>query len=174
MKAKKNRNGKVGVNKKNDFASSPSASRKLCNNCDSAGHLTHACTKVKVKTVASSSMPAMPNMPSFHEPCGIIGCMPCAFLTMSEFFKSYHANASTCTDTKTSMSNEHVKAKTVVPPKPRKVTPVSKSDDSLVKTDTEKETVDMKVKHVKVNSNVDPVTTPKPLGPKHVWVPKSS
>ena len=103
-----NRNEKVGVNKKNDFASSPSASRKLCNNCESAGHLTHACTKVKVETVASSSMPAMPNMPSFHEPCGVIGCMPCAFLTMSEFFKSYHANACTCTDTKTGMSNEHI------------------------------------------------------------------
>ena len=36
-------NGKVGVNKKNEYASSPMAARKVCNNCNSTGHLTHAC-----------------------------------------------------------------------------------------------------------------------------------
>ena len=86
-------------------------------------------------------MPAMPNMPSFHEPCGVVGCMPCAFITMSEYFKAFHVTASTCTETKKSMSNEHTQAKTVVPP-------ISKSDNS-VETDTEKEPAIVKAKHVK-------------------------
>ena len=41
-KKKTNMNGKVGVNKKNEYASSPTAARKVCNNCNSTGHLTHA------------------------------------------------------------------------------------------------------------------------------------
>ena len=72
------------------------------------------------------------------------------------------------------MSNKHEKTKTVVPPNVRKDTPISNSKDNSVKTNTEKETVNVKAKHVKVESLVDPVTTPKPSGPKHVWVPKSS
>ncbi|KAL8155032.1 hypothetical protein AgCh_000420 [Apium graveolens] len=141
VKTKKNMNGKVGVNKKSDFASSSSTSRKLCNNYNSAAHLTHACTKDKVESIATFSMPAMPNMPSFHEPCGVVGCMQCAFVTMSEYFKAYHATASTCTDTKTNMGNEHTQAKTVVPL-------VSKSNISD-KTSTEKKSVKVKTKPVK-------------------------
>ena len=48
QKKKANMNGKVGVNKKNENVVSPTAARKVCNNCNSTGHLTHACKKVKV------------------------------------------------------------------------------------------------------------------------------
>ncbi|KAL8115509.1 hypothetical protein AgCh_022128 [Apium graveolens] len=97
--------------------------------------------KVKAKKNMNALVPAMPNMPSFREPCGVVGCMSCAFATMSEYFKAFHATASTCTDTKTSMSNEHTQAKTVVPP-------VSMSGNSI-KTSTENESFNMKAKPVK-------------------------
>ena len=34
-KKKTNRNGKVGFNKKNEYATSPTVARKVCNNCNS-------------------------------------------------------------------------------------------------------------------------------------------
>ena len=40
---KPNGNGKVGVAKKNENFVSPTATIKVCNNCNSTGHLTHAC-----------------------------------------------------------------------------------------------------------------------------------
>ena len=109
----------------------------------------------------------MPNMPSFYEPYDVVNCMPCAFFTMSEFFKSFHATSSISKDT-SNISNKHEKAKTVVPPDVEKDTPISKSNDNFVKNNTEKETINVKVKHVKIESNVDPVATPKPSGPKHL------
>ena len=48
-KVKKNRNGKVNTNRNNVSVSTPIASRKVCNNCNSTGHLTFACKKVKVE-----------------------------------------------------------------------------------------------------------------------------
>ncbi|KAL8115175.1 hypothetical protein AgCh_021851 [Apium graveolens] len=63
------------------------------------------------------------------------------------------------------MSNEYTQAKTVVPPKIGKVTPVSKFDDNSVKNNIENKTVKVKAKLVKVTSNIYPVTTPKPSGP---------
>ena len=49
QKKKTNRNGKVGINKRNENDVSHTAARKFCNNCNSTGHLTHACKKVKVE-----------------------------------------------------------------------------------------------------------------------------
>ena len=56
QKKKPNRNGKVGVAKKNENSGSPTATRKVCNNCNSTGHLTHSCKKVKVE---QSEIPSM-------------------------------------------------------------------------------------------------------------------
>ncbi|KAL8097573.1 hypothetical protein AgCh_030630 [Apium graveolens] len=47
------------------------------------------------------------------------------------------------------------------------------TSDNFVETSTEKESVKVKAKHVKV-SFVDSVSTPKPSGSKKTWVPKSS
>ena len=79
QKKKAYRNGKVGVNKKNENVVSPTAAKKVCNNCNSTGHLTHACKKVKVEQTITSSMPTMPTLNNVHLPCGKVGCMPCAF-----------------------------------------------------------------------------------------------
>ena len=43
QKKKANKNGKVGVNKKNENVVSSTAARKVCNNYNSTGHITHAC-----------------------------------------------------------------------------------------------------------------------------------
>ena len=91
---------------------------------------------------------------------------------MNAYFKLMSASAST--DTRTSMNTEHIKAKTVVSPKVRKETPISKPKDIPVKANTEKVPVKVKDKHVKIETNVTPVKTPKPSGPKQVWVPKSA
>lgn len=58
----KNRNGKVGFNKKNDYASVKNAPRKLCNNCDSSQHLTHVCKKPTGNKI--TAMSTCFNMPS--------------------------------------------------------------------------------------------------------------
>ncbi|KAL8107868.1 hypothetical protein AgCh_024321 [Apium graveolens] len=52
-KKNRSRNGRIGTNDP----------RKLCNNCGSAGHLTHACRKVKVDNVKNAYVHNMPNMP---------------------------------------------------------------------------------------------------------------
>ena len=50
MKAKKkkaNKNGKVGINKRNNYAYVKNAPRNICLNCGSSNHLTHMCKKPK-------------------------------------------------------------------------------------------------------------------------------
>ena len=54
QKKKANMNGKVGVNKKNTV--SHTTTRKVCNNCNSTRHLTHACKKVKVEQSEASPL----------------------------------------------------------------------------------------------------------------------
>ena len=45
--ARKNRNGKEGVNKSNDYKHVPDAPRKTCHNCGSSNHLASFCRKNK-------------------------------------------------------------------------------------------------------------------------------
>ena len=68
QKKKPNINGKVGVAKKNENSVSPTATRKVCTNCNSTGRLMYACKKVKVKQPEVSSMPAMPTLNNAHLP----------------------------------------------------------------------------------------------------------
>ena len=125
QKKKSNRNGKVGVNKKNENIVSPTT-RKVCNNCNSTGHLTHVCKKVKVEQSETSSVPTMSTLNDIHLPCGNVGCMPCAFNIMSTYIKLMNASSGSCINNDMIDRNKHVRAKTVSPPKVRKDTPVSK------------------------------------------------
>ena len=173
QKKKPNRNGKVGVTKKNENVVSPTAARKVCNNCNSTGHLTHACKKVKVEQTEVSSMPTMSTLNNAHLPCGKVGCMPCAFNIMSAYINLMNASSGSCINNDMIDSNKHVRAKTVSPPKVRKDTPVSKprvTPDKAKIKDTRK--VNAPNEHVKVVPIVSSVKSSKPLGPKQVWVPK--
>ena len=125
-KKKTNMNGKVGVNKKNEYASSPTAARKVCNNYNSIGHLTHACKQVKVEPTEVSSMSSMPTLNNAHLPCGKVGCMPCAFNIMSAYINLMNASSGSCINNDMNASIKHDRAKTVSPPMVRMGTPVSK------------------------------------------------
>ena len=103
-KKKKNRNGKLNANKKNNSASSTNTSRKSCNNCGSTGHLTHACKKVKVESKDVSNMNNMFAMPSSHIPCGKSDCMFCAFNIMSAYFNLMNASSVTNTNVSKDMT----------------------------------------------------------------------
>ena len=48
-KKKKNRNGKIGINKSYNFAYVADAPRKKCEKCGSVNHLTHLCKKAVSK-----------------------------------------------------------------------------------------------------------------------------
>ena len=166
-------NGKVGVNKKNENVVSPTVARKVCNNCNSTGHLMHACKKVKVVQIETSSMPTMPTLNNAHFPCGKVGCMPCVFNIMSVYINLMNASSGSCINNDMTDSNKHVRAKTVSPPKVGKDTPISKpkvTPDKAKSKDTRK--VNVPDEYVKVVHVVSSVKSSKPLGPKKVWVPK--
>ena len=126
QKKKPNWNGKVGVAKKNKNFVSPTAARKVCNNCNSTGHLTHACKKIKVEHSEVSSMPTMPTLNNAHLPCGKVGCMPRAFNIMSAYINLMNASYGSCINNDMIDSDKRTRAKTVSPPKVRKESPVSK------------------------------------------------
>ena len=120
LKKKKNRNGKLDVNKKNNFASSPNTPRKSCNNCGFTGHLTHECKKVKVESKVFSDVNNMSAMPSSYKPCGKSDCMLCAFNIMYAYFNLMNASSSSFTSDSKDMTKKHDRAKTASPPKVRK------------------------------------------------------
>ncbi|KAL8126686.1 hypothetical protein AgCh_013813 [Apium graveolens] len=73
--SRKNRNGKEGVNKSNDYKPVPDAPRKTCHNCGSSNHLASFCRKNKninplpsKSGVKSQSVRYKPQNPCFH--CG--------------------------------------------------------------------------------------------------------
>ena len=57
-KKKKNINGKVGINKKNNYTLEMYAPRKVCSKCGSVNHLAMHC-KVVVPPMISPSMPTL-------------------------------------------------------------------------------------------------------------------
>ena len=120
------RKSKVGVTKKNENVVFPTTARKVYNNCNSTGHLTHACKKVKVEQTEVSSIPTMSTLNNAHLPCGKLGCMPCAFNIMSAYINLMNASSGSCINNDMIDSNKHVRANTVSPPKVRKDSPVSK------------------------------------------------
>jgi gag-polypeptide of LTR copia-type/Zinc knuckle len=72
---KRNRNGKVGINKHNNFKYIPNAPRKTCFNCGNSNHLAIDCRKSKKKApvipnsdVRNRSIGFKPENPCFH--CG--------------------------------------------------------------------------------------------------------
>ena len=152
---------------------SPTAASKVCNNCNSTGHLTHACKKVKVEQSVTSSVPTMPTLNNAHFPCGKVGCMPCAFNNMSTYINLMNASCGSCINNDMIDRNKLVRAKIVNPPKVRKDTHVSKpkvTPDKAKKKDMRK--VNVPNEYVKVAPVVTHVKISKPLGPKQVWMLK--
>ncbi|KAK1401563.1 hypothetical protein POM88_001168 [Heracleum sosnowskyi] len=72
---KNNRNGKVGINKHNNYTPDKYAPRKTCVNCGSVSHLSTNCKSIKKtanvkmpKPAMNVSMPTMPVMPNMFAP----------------------------------------------------------------------------------------------------------
>ena len=64
QKKRNNRNGKIGVNKHNNYTPNASAPRKTCGKCGSVNHLSTNCKTVIAPTF---SMPmSMPSVPNLH------------------------------------------------------------------------------------------------------------
>ena len=65
---KKNRNGKVGINKHNNYAPDMYAPRKVCAKCDSANHLSINCKIVSTSILPPTVTPSQPLMPNLAPP----------------------------------------------------------------------------------------------------------
>ncbi|KAK1388364.1 hypothetical protein POM88_016542 [Heracleum sosnowskyi] len=63
VKKKKNINGKVGINKHNNYTRDKYAPRKTCVNCGSVNHLSSYC-----KSVKSANVQMHMSMPNVHMP----------------------------------------------------------------------------------------------------------
>ena len=66
IKKKKNRNGKVGINKHDNYASDVYAIRKVCAKCGSTNHLSIDCKTVSAPI--SNTLPSQLLMPNLATP----------------------------------------------------------------------------------------------------------
>jgi hypothetical protein len=76
-KKKQNRNGKVGVNKGNNYTYVPNAPRKQCQKCLSVNHLTHKCSKPEIAEIDNLSNHSASILSSHDSFCGKPNCMTC-------------------------------------------------------------------------------------------------
>ena len=168
----KNRNGKVGINKKNDYAYVKNAPRKLCNNCGSSQHLTHVCKKPTGSginiTKENGNLHRTPIMQRTMNVCSNIDCMPCKITAMSTCFNLPILSTEKClyietveTSVPTDVSKETLptKKKTKSNSKPKWVMKEVKKeisdDDSNVKDD-------------------EVINDTESAGPKKNWVPSAT
>ena len=89
---KRNRNGKVGINKENDYKFIPNAPRKTCFTCGNSNHLAIDCrkSKKKIKTIPESDIR---NRSIFYKPqnsCFHCGSKWHSIYTCNEYHSLYH------------------------------------------------------------------------------------
>ena len=166
-KRSRNRNGRIRGN----------GPRKLCNNCGSAGHLTHACRKAKVDNVKSVNMHKMSSMPKSPK-CNNSGRMPCVVNFMNTYLDSTHSHNSSHNHDK-HVHTHTGRSKTVSPPKVRKEAPATKPRSKFASASvSDKGTVKDNAQHTKpvnsVKQNVKYSNASKSPGPNLVWVPKKT
>ncbi|KAL8135197.1 hypothetical protein AgCh_010019 [Apium graveolens] len=154
---RKNRNGKEGVNKSNDYKPVPEAPRKMCHNCGSSNHLAFFCRKNKninslpsKSGVKSQSIRYKPLNPCFH--CGSLWH---SIYTCKEYHSLYY---------------DYYQIK----PSLKKVTIVPSS----VSSDSKSDSVNSDKKIVNINSDAKSAANVNRLnkakGSKHVWVLKTN
>ena len=160
-KKKKNRNGKVGINKNNNYTPDKYAPRKVCSKCGSSNHLAMQC-KTVVPPIFSPSMPAQVDqnfsgfaqMPFLPNPYYLYGnasmsSMPWSTPTVNNSFAyTYPENA----------SKSYSQPKISVKAKGQRPAPKVKVDLTSSKPKEEKQVTKPKA------------STNRP-GPKAIWVP---
>lgn len=81
-----NRNGKLGIDKRNNYIYVPNAPRRLCQNCDSSNHLNHA-WKIRVsKGPKFTCKYKVPFKDKDYAFCDKFDCMLCNFNVMTRCF----------------------------------------------------------------------------------------
>ena len=86
-KKKPNRNGEVGINKKNNYAYVRNAPRKICMNCGSSNHLTHMCKKPKNKDKNEFNLGhQIPLLEKAYPFCDNFDCMRCKMNVITSCF----------------------------------------------------------------------------------------
>ena len=86
-KKKANRNGKVGINKCNNYAYVKNAPRKIFLNCGSSNHLTHMCKKPKNKDINEFKLGRqIPLLEKAYPFCDNFDCMPCKMNVIASCF----------------------------------------------------------------------------------------
>ncbi|KAL8108495.1 hypothetical protein AgCh_024806 [Apium graveolens] len=154
---RKNRNGKKGVNKSNDYKPIPEAPRKTCHNCGSSNHLASFCRKNKninflpsKSGVKSQSVRYKPQNPCFH--CGSLWH---SIYTCKEYHSLYY---------------DYYQIK----PSLKKVSIVPSS----VNSDRKSDGVNSDKKNVNINSDAKSAANVNKLdkakGSKQVWVLKTN
>ncbi|KAL8102461.1 hypothetical protein AgCh_027089 [Apium graveolens] len=76
-KKKKNRNGKIGINKSNNFAYVADAPRKKCGKYGSVNHLTHLCKKAVSKPTEGACKYNIANANDPYSFCDKFDCISC-------------------------------------------------------------------------------------------------
>ncbi|KAL8097342.1 hypothetical protein AgCh_030472 [Apium graveolens] len=153
--ARKNRNGKEGVNKRNNYMHVPNAPRKKCYNCGNSNHLASFCRKNKninslppKSGVKSQSVRFKPKNPCFH--CGSLWHF---IYTCKEYHSLYY---------------DYYQIK----PSLKKVTLIPSSVKSDAKSD-----ISSDKQHVSINSDIKSAANANKLkkakGSKQVWVLKT-
>ncbi|KAK1360439.1 hypothetical protein POM88_044913 [Heracleum sosnowskyi] len=164
---KNNRNGKVGINKHNNYTPDKYAPRKTCVNCGSVSHLSTYCKSVKKtpnvkmpKPAMNSSMPTMPVMPNmfapyaqFQNPYASMPFVPNPYMNMFNMPQMpWNMNNMIVPPTMHAM-NENMS-------NPQKSTP--------------REKIDLNQSEPKVKNGTKGNAKANKTGPKETWVPKST
>ncbi|KAL8135039.1 hypothetical protein AgCh_009891 [Apium graveolens] len=154
--ARKNRNGKEGVNKSNNYMHVPNAPRNKCYNCGNSNNLASFCRKNKninslppKSGVKSQSVRFKPQNPCFH--CGSLWH---SIYTFKEYHSLYYDNY---------QIKHSLKKVTLIP--------------SSVKSDA-KSDIRFDKQHVSINSDIKSTANSNKLkkakGSKQVWVLKTN
>ena len=167
IKKKSTRNGKVGINKKNNYTPDKNAVRKTCSKCGSENHLASNCKSI----LSNSTMPipvqsaSMPFMPMFQNSSAQYASMP--FIPNLYFnafaMPSMHMPQMTC---QMPMMNaaymNNMSLNNVVDDMPKNSGQSSKVKKDATPTKPKEESVSK------------PKADTNKKGPKTAWVPKSN
>ncbi|KAL8088262.1 hypothetical protein AgCh_038152 [Apium graveolens] len=83
-KKKKNKNGKIGINKSNNFAYVADAPRKKCEKFGSINHLNHLCKKVVSKPTEGACKYNEADLNDLYSFCDKFDYIPCNFKVMKK------------------------------------------------------------------------------------------
>ena len=123
-KKKPKRNGKVGINKNNNYAYVKNASRKICMNCGSSNHLTHMYKKPKNKNKNKFKLGhQIPLLEKAYPLCDNFDCMPCKMNVIAICFNMKTKFVKGCI-------SKNVKPRTASPIKDERTSVSPKSSES--------------------------------------------